>query len=117
MLDVDREVVVAGDVLVLTSEYFIIPPSPPVLCVNTWAHDRWWRRLSRRALTVSQASLAGELMPVKEKPTTWPLPTPPEFTFDMLDNENICLAGTSVATVHGHLDRQRDPTWLPSQRT
>ena len=51
------------------------------------------------ALTVSQASLTGELMPVEKNPRLGL--APPEFTFDILDNENICLAGTSVATGSG----------------
>ena len=51
------------------------------------------------ALTVAQASLTGELMPV-EKSTRLSLP-PPEYEFDIIDNENICLAGTSVSTGSG----------------
>ena len=50
-------------------------------------------------MTVAQASLTGELMPV-EKNTRLSLP-PPEYTFDIIDNENICLAGTSVSTGSG----------------
>ena len=51
------------------------------------------------ALTVAQASLTGELMPVEKNPRL-NLP-PPGFNFDILDNDNICLAGTSVATGSG----------------
>ena len=54
---------------------------------------------SSEALTVTQASLTGELIPVEKRPRL-DLPSP-EFKFDMLDNENICLAGTSVATGSG----------------
>lgn len=50
-------------------------------------------------LTVAQASLTGELIPV-EKCSRIGLP-PPGFNFDILDNENICLAGTSVVTGSG----------------
>lgn len=38
-------------------------------------------------------------MPV-EKNTRLSLP-PPEYTFDIIENENICLAGTSVSTGSG----------------
>jgi P-type Mg2+ transporter len=54
---------------------------------------------SAEALTVTQASLTGELMPVTKTPR-YTLP-PPEYVFDIVDNENICLAGTSVATGSG----------------
>jgi Mg2+-importing ATPase len=52
------------------------------------------------ALTVTQASLTGELMPVEKNPRL--VLASPEFKFDILDNENICLAGTSVATGSAH---------------
>ena len=55
---------------------------------------------SAEGLTVAQASLTGELMPV-EKTVRLDLP-PPEYEFNIIDNENICLAGTSVATGSGH---------------
>jgi magnesium-transporting ATPase (P-type) len=51
------------------------------------------------ALTVTQASLTGELMPVEKMPR---LDLPPaQFDFEILDNPNVCLAGTSVATGSG----------------
>jgi Mg2+-importing ATPase len=54
---------------------------------------------SAEGLTVAQASLTGELMPV-DKTVRLGLP-PPEYEFDIIDNENICLASTSVATGSG----------------
>lgn len=54
---------------------------------------------SSEALSVAQASLTGELMPV-DKTIRLALPLS-EHNFDILDNENICLAGTSVATGSG----------------
>jgi hypothetical protein len=51
------------------------------------------------AVTVSQASLTGELMPVEKSPRS-ELPSP-LYRFDLLDNVNVCLAGTSVATGSG----------------
>jgi P-type Mg2+ transporter len=50
-------------------------------------------------LTIAQASLTGELMPVERAPRVV-LP-PPDYKFEILDNENICLAGTSVTTGSG----------------
>ena len=52
------------------------------------------------ALTVTQASLTGELMPVEKMPRL-DLPQG-HFDFNILDNPNVCLAGTSVATGNGY---------------
>jgi Mg2+-importing ATPase len=51
------------------------------------------------ALTVTQASLTGEIMPVEKMPRLDLAPA--KFDFDILDNLNVCLAGTSVATGSG----------------
>ncbi|KAF9517656.1 hypothetical protein BS47DRAFT_1371289 [Hydnum rufescens UP504] len=83
-VDLDRKEVVPGDVLVLTSGDVI-----PGDCVL----------FSSEALTIAQASLTGELMPVEKAPRVV-LP-PPDYKFEILDNENICLAGTSVTTGSG----------------
>ncbi|KIM84272.1 hypothetical protein PILCRDRAFT_96904 [Piloderma croceum F 1598] len=77
-IELDRKEIVPGDVLVLTSG-------------DVFPGD---------SLTVTQASLTGELMPVEKKPRL--VLASPEFQFDILDNDNICLAGTSVATGSGH---------------
>jgi Mg2+-importing ATPase len=50
-------------------------------------------------LTVAQASLTGELMPIEK--TVRLVLAPPDVVFDIIDNENICLGGTSVATGSG----------------
>jgi P-type Mg2+ transporter len=55
--------------------------------------------LSAEALTVAQASLTGELMPVDKSPRV-DLPLA-QFDFDILDNPNACLTGTSVVTGNG----------------
>ena len=51
-------------------------------------------------LTVAQASLTGEMIPVDK--TTRLGPPPANYNFDIIHNDNICLAGTSVATGSGH---------------
>ena len=51
-------------------------------------------------LTVAQASLTGEMIPVDK--TTRLGPPPDNYNFDIIHNDNICLAGTSVATGSGH---------------
>ena len=51
-------------------------------------------------LTVAQASLTGEMIPVDK--TTRLGPPPANYDFDIIHNDNICLAGTSVATGSGH---------------
>ena len=66
------------------------------------------------ALTVAQASLTGELMPVDKTPCI--VLAPPEFDFDLIDNQSICLAGTSVATGSGRamVVSTRDDTYMAS---
>lgn len=103
-VELDRKEIVPGDVIVLTSTYLLcllfvysmlttrIHPGGDVFpgdCVLFLSE----------ALTVAQASLTGELMPVEKNPR---LVLPPsDFNFDIIDNINICLAGTSVATGSG----------------
>ena len=55
--------------------------------------------LSSEALSVTQALLTGESTPV-EKNTRFTVPAS-DYRFDLLDNENICLDGTSVVTGSG----------------
>jgi P-type Mg2+ transporter len=55
--------------------------------------------IAAEGVTVTQASLTGEIMPV-EKSARLDLP-PGQFDFEILDNLNVCLAGTSVATGSG----------------
>lgn len=83
-VELDRKEVVPGDVVLLSSGDVF-----PGDCVL----------FSAEGLTVAQASLTGELMPV-EKTVRLGLP-PPEYEFNIIDNENICLASTSVATGSG----------------
>ena len=66
------------------------------------------------ALTVSQASLTGELMPVDKTPREY-LPES-DYNFDIIDNQNICLAGTSIATGSGRamVILTRDETYMAS---
>jgi magnesium-transporting ATPase (P-type) len=52
------------------------------------------------AITITQASLTGEMMPI-EKTVRLAAPRPGE-TLDLLHNDNVCLAGTSVVTGNGH---------------
>jgi len=86
--------VVPGDMLILTSSYYLLRYFVLLHADNGVTLRR--RRLPRdcvvfssEALTVTQASLTGELIPVEKRPRL-DLPSP-EFKFDMLDNENICL--------------------------
>jgi P-type Mg2+ transporter len=55
--------------------------------------------LSSEALSVTQALLTGESIPV-EKNVRFTVPGS-DYRFDLLDNENICLDGTSVVTGSG----------------
>ena len=103
-VELDRKEVVPGDVLVLTGilhASFIFPlytnnevssggdvfPGDCVLFMS-------------EGLTVAQASLTGEMIPVDK--TTRLGPPPADYNFDIIHNDNICLAGTSVATGSGH---------------
>lgn len=55
--------------------------------------------ISSEALTVAQASLTGELMPV-EKTVRLTAPLQSD-AFHLLNNDNVCLAGTSVSAGNG----------------
>lgn len=83
-VEVNRKLIVPGDVLVLASGD-VFPGDSVVLTSSS--------------LTVSQASLTGELMPMDKSARL--SPAPPDFPFDILDSENICLSGTSVTTGSG----------------
>ncbi|KAF8524234.1 Mg-transporting ATPase [Gautieria morchelliformis] len=98
-VELNRKDIVPGDVLALASGDVF-----PGDCVL----------FSSEALTVTQASLTGELMPVDKAPRVDPPPL--EFEFDIIDNQNICLAGTSVATGSGRamVVLTRDDTYMAS---
>lgn len=83
-IEIDRKEVVPGDVLLFTSGDVF-----PGDCVV----------LSAEALSVAQASLTGELMPVDKSPRVDLEQS--HVDFDLLDNQNVCLAGTSVVTGNG----------------
>ncbi|KAJ7483116.1 Mg-transporting ATPase [Mycena galericulata] len=83
-IEFDRKQIVPGDVLSVTSGDVF-----PGDCVL----------LTASSLTVSQASLTGEIMPI-EKFVRLSAPQGPHV-FSILDCENICLAGTSVTTGNG----------------
>jgi len=55
--------------------------------------------ISAEALTVSQASLTGEMLPVDKLIRT--SAADDSEPFHLLDNHNVCLAGTSVSTGNG----------------
>lgn len=104
-VELDRKQVVPGDVLVLTgiilhtSLYFCF-----ILTMRVSAGGDVFPGDSvlfmSEGLTVAQASLTGEMIPVDK--TTRLGPPPDNYNFDIIHNDNICLAGTSVATGSGH---------------
>lgn len=104
-VELDRKQVVPGDVLVLTgiilhtSFYFCF-----ILTMRVSAGGDVFPGDSvlfmSEGLTVAQASLTGEMIPVDK--TTRLGPPPDNYNFDIIHNDNICLAGTSVATGSGH---------------
>lgn len=102
-VELDRRDIVPGDVLILTSSYSLsfLDVSELTVRMNTGGDvfPGDCVLFSSEALSVAQASLTGELIPV-EKTIRLALPLS-EHNFDILDNENICLAGTSVATGSG----------------
>jgi len=55
--------------------------------------------ISSEALTVTQASLTGELMPIDK--TVRLIAAPESEPFHLLNNDNVCLAGTSAAAGNG----------------
>ncbi|KAG2043361.1 Mg-transporting ATPase [Suillus americanus] len=84
-LEIDQRNVVPGDIIAVTSGDVF-----PGDCVLIMA----------QAITITQASLTGEMMPVEK--TVRLAATRPGETFDLLHNDNVCLAGTSVVTGNGH---------------
>jgi Mg2+-importing ATPase len=83
-VEIDQKQVVPGDVLAVASGDVF-----PGDCVL----------ISSEALTVTQASLTGELIPIEK--TVRLVAAPQQEVFNLLDNENVCLAGTSVSTGNG----------------
>lgn len=84
-LEIDQRNVVPGDIISVTSGDVF-----PGDCVL----------ITAEAITITQASLTGEIMPI-EKTVRLAAPRPGE-TLDLLHNDNVCLAGTSVVTGNGH---------------
>ncbi|KAG2340873.1 Mg-transporting ATPase [Suillus weaverae] len=83
-LEIDQRNVVPGDIIAVTSGDVF-----PGDCVL----------ITAEAITITQASLTGEMMPI-EKTVRLVAPRPGE-TLDLLNNDNVCLAGTSVVTGNG----------------
>lgn len=84
-VEIDQRNVVPGDIIAVTSGDVF-----PGDCIL----------ITAEAITITQASLTGEMMPI-EKTVRLAAPRPGE-TFDLLHNDNVCLAGTSVVTGNGH---------------
>ncbi|CCL99190.1 uncharacterized protein FIBRA_01205 [Fibroporia radiculosa] len=83
-LEIDQRKVVPGDVLAVTSG-------------DVFAGD--CVLISSSALMVTQASLTGEIMAINK--TVRMYPSGRGEAFDLLDNDNVCLAGTSVSAGSG----------------
>ena len=100
-VEIDQKEVVPGDVLAVASK----PPFFPSGWSLTDAKQGGdvfpgdCVLISSEALTVTQASLTGELIPVEK--TVRLVAAPQQHVFDLLDNQNVCLAGTSVSTGNG----------------
>ncbi|KAG2342843.1 Mg-transporting ATPase [Suillus weaverae] len=84
-LEIDQRNVVPGDIVVVTSGDVF-----PGDCVL----------ITAEAVTITQASLTGEMMPI-EKIVRLAAPQPGD-ALNLLHNDNVCLAGTSVVTGNGH---------------
>lgn len=103
-VEIDQKEVVPGDVLAITSSCLLLSSLP--------IHHRRWSPcaggdvfagdcvlIASSALMITQASLTGEIMPINK--TVRMLPEQEGDSFDLLDNENVCLAGTSAAAGNG----------------
>ncbi|KAG0700830.1 Mg-transporting ATPase [Suillus ampliporus] len=84
-LEIDQRHVVPGDIVAVTSGDVF-----PGDCVLILAE----------AITITQASLTGEVMPIDK--TVRLAAARPGERLDLLQNDNVCLAGTSVVTGNGH---------------
>ncbi|KAI6139389.1 Mg-transporting ATPase [Pisolithus tinctorius] len=83
-LEIDQKLVVPGDVIAVASGDVF-----PGDCVL----------ISSEALAVAQASLTGELMPVDK--TLRLIAAPESEAFHLLNNDNVCLSGTSASAGNG----------------
>ena len=103
-VELERKEVVPGDVLVLTgilhSSFFILLYTNNGVSAGGDVFPGDCALFMSEGLTVAQASLTGEMIPVDK--TTRLGPPPANYSFDIIHNDNICLAGTSVATGSGH---------------
>lgn len=82
--EIDQKLVVPGDVIAVASGDVF-----PGDCVL----------ISSEALAITQASLTGELMPIDK--TVRLIAAPEPDTFHLLNNDNVCLSGTSASAGNG----------------
>ncbi|KAI6112317.1 Mg-transporting ATPase [Pisolithus thermaeus] len=83
-LEVDQKLIVPGDVIAVTSGDVF-----PGDCVL----------ISSEALAIAQASLTGELMPIDK--TIRLVAASESDAFHLLNNDNVCLSGTSASAGNG----------------
>lgn len=83
-LEIDQKLIVPGDVIAVASGDVF-----PGDCVL----------ISSEALAIAQASLTGELMPIDK--TIRLAPAAESDTFHLLNNDNVCLSGTSASAGNG----------------
>ncbi|KAL4064158.1 hypothetical protein V8B97DRAFT_1876143 [Scleroderma yunnanense] len=83
-IELDQKQVVPGDIIAVASGDVF--PGDSVL-------------ISSEALTITQASLTGELMPIDK--TVRLTAAPESESFHLLNNDNVCLAGTSASAGNG----------------
>ncbi|KAI5981718.1 Mg-transporting ATPase [Pisolithus albus] len=83
-LEIDQKLIVPGDVIAVASGDVF-----PGDCIL----------ISSEALAITQASLTGELMPIDK--TIRLIPAAESETFHLLNNDNVCLSGTSASAGNG----------------
>lgn len=100
-IEIDLRHIVPGDVVAVTSTpiYTHISSQDSTIFIGGDVFPGDCVVISAEALSVTQASLTGEIMPIDKlvRVTAVDASEP----FHLLDNHNVCLAGTSVAAGNG----------------
>lgn len=99
-MEIDLRHIVPGDIIAVASTLFhthITSQSNYLTGGDVFPGD--CVVISAEALAVTQASLTGEVLPIDK--VVRDTPVDESESFHLLDNHNVCLAGTSVAAGNG----------------
>ena len=103
-VEIDQRHVVPGDIIAVTSRLLPFTSHHVGLTLRSVIGGDVFPGdcvlIVAEAITITQASLTGEMMPIDK--TVRLAAARPGEKLDLLHNDNVCLAGTSVVTGNGH---------------